>query len=210
MPLQASSMEQAIRYVALGDSYTVGTGVQHKDAWPAVLTKLLQKKGAHIELVGNLGHNGWTTQNLIDQELPLAKILEPDYITLLIGTNDWVQGVDAPTFRRHLSYILDEAAKILSNPKNIIVITTPDFSVTPTGKQFANGRDIAQGIADFNKIIMQEARARDLNVVDLYALSQQMGTDSTLLAGDGLHPSPKAHAQWADLISAAFSTLLHL
>ena len=197
-----------IRYVALGDSYTIGTGARLDQSWPVLSTIPLQQKGFTFQIVGNLGRNGWTTQNLIDYELPALKGLKPDFVSLLIGVNDWVQGVDAPTFQKHLEFILDELFKILPNRQRILIVTIPDFSVTPTGRQFSQGRDISKGINGFNKIIFQEAAARGLKTVDLYPLSQMMGQDLSLISSDGLHPSAKGYAQWAVLIEPAFESLL--
>jgi lysophospholipase L1-like esterase len=98
MPIQVFAGQRPVRYAALGDSYTIGTGAQPDESWPAVVTARLRAQGIPIELVGNLGHDGWTSQNLIDGELPLLQGLKPDYVTLLIGVNDWVQGVDAGIF----------------------------------------------------------------------------------------------------------------
>ena len=199
---QAMTAESAIRYVALGDSYTIGTGAEPQESWPSLVTERLQKKGMAIELVSNLGENGFTTQDLISDELPELKTLQPDFVTLLIGVNDWVQGVSAQTFRKHFAFILSDLLRILPDTKNILIITIPDFSVTPAGREFANGRDIAQGIAEFNKIIQEEAEAHRINVVDLYPLSQTIG--ASYVAADGLHPSAEGHVRWAQLIEPAF------
>ena len=198
----------SIRYVALGDSYTIGTGTQLEQSWPALSTSRLQKKGFYIELVGNLGRNGWTSQNLIDYELPQLKELKPSFVTLLIGTNDWVQGVDAQTFQKHMEYILRELLKIVPDSKHILIITIPDFSVTPVGKEFSHGRDIAQGIKEFNQIIIKEAQLHGIKTVDIYPLSQTIGQDPSFIAQDGLHPSAKGYAQWTDLIEPVFENLL--
>jgi lysophospholipase L1-like esterase len=194
----------SIRYVALGDSYTVGTGAQLDESWPVLIAKRLQKEGLSIELVGNLGRNGWTSQNLIDYELPQLRILKPNFVTILIGANDFVQGVNDQTYQKHITYILDELLKILSDSKHIIVITIPDFSVVPVGKEFSQGRDITRGIQSFNQIMIQEAQLRGIKTVDLYPLSQTMGKDSSLIAQDGLHPSAIEYAKWADLIKKSF------
>jgi acyl-CoA thioesterase-1 len=198
----------SIRYVALGDSYTIGTGARLDESWPVLTTIRLQQKGFPVQLVGNLGRNGWTSQNLIDFELPALKELKPDIVTVLIGVNDWVQGVDAKVFQGHLENIFDELLKIVPNPKHLLIVTIPDFSVTPEGKQFANGRNISEGIKAFNQIIFQEAQARGLTTVDVYPASQMMGQDASLIAQDGLHPSARGYAQWADLIEPAFERLL--
>ena len=198
----------AIRYVALGDSYTIGTGAELNESWPALSVMRLREKGFPVELAGNLGRNGWTTKDLIDHELPELRELRPDLVTLLIGVNDWVQGVDAATFQKHLEYILDELLKLVPDPRHILIITIPDFSVMPSGRQFSDGRDISQGIRGFDQIIVNEARARSLKTVDLYPLSESMGQDPSLIAQDGLHPSAKGYTLWAGLIEPGIEDLL--
>jgi len=200
--------ESVLRYVALGDSYTIGTGAHLVESWPVLCTIRMQEKGRPIQLVGNLGRNGWTSQNLIDFELPVLKQLKPDFVTLLIGVNDWVQGVDATTFQKHIEFIFDELLKILPGPKYILIVTVPDFSVMPVGRQFSQGRDIAKGINEFNQILIKEAQLRGLKTVDIYPLSQTLGQDPSLIAQDGLHPSAKGYARWSDLIEPAFDSLL--
>jgi lysophospholipase L1-like esterase len=197
-----------IRYVALGDSYTLGTGAQMDEAWPELVTARLNKKGVPIQLAGNLGHNGWTTQRLIDSELPQLKQLKPDVVTLLIGANDWVRGEDAKTFQENVEIIINELLKIVSKPKHILIVTIPDFSSTPAGKEFSNGRDITKGIKEFNQILSKEAHVHSLKVVDICPLSQKMGKDPSLRAGDDLHPSAKEYAKWADLIAPDLKSLL--
>jgi len=70
-----------IRYVAIGDSYTVATGIEEKDSWPSQLTRKLTSAGIEIDLVATLGQRGWTSQQVIEGKLPLLKDLKPDFIT---------------------------------------------------------------------------------------------------------------------------------
>jgi lysophospholipase L1-like esterase len=89
---------------------------------------------------------------------------------------------------------------VLPNKKRLLVVTIPDFGVTPTGPKYARGRNIHEGITQFNKIVTEEARKRGLEVVDIFPLSKKMGHDKSLVAKDGLHPSAKAYAEWERLI----------
>jgi lysophospholipase L1-like esterase len=121
--------------------------------------------------------------------------------------NDWVQGVDVETFRRHFIYLVDQMLAILRDKNQLLVVTIPDFGITPTGPRYARGRNISEGIASFNKIITEEATKRGLRVVDVFAISKQMGDDPSLVAADGLHPSAKEYAAWEKVI---FPTALDL
>ena len=194
------SQKDGLKYVALGDSYTCGTGAKPTEAWPVLLTKHLNEAGVSIELSANPAHNGWTTQNVIDHELPIIEQVKPDFVTLLIGVNDWVQGVDSNTYHKNLGFILDKVQSQLPNKKNLVLITIPDFGVTPTGAMYSSGRDIAKGIAEFNAIIEKEAAKRGLKCVDIYPETQKMKNNQDLIASDGLHPSAIEYGKWEAII----------
>ena len=162
----------------------------------------------NIELVSNPSVTGWTAKDAIDKELPKFVNAGPNFATLLIGVNDWVQGVDELSFRNRLSYLLDSMLAVLPNKKRLLVVTIPDFGVTPTGHKYSRGRNIHEGIMGFNKIVSEEARKRGLQVVDIFPTSKKMGTDQSLVAKDGLHPSAKAYADWEKIIFPAALELL--
>ncbi len=191
---------KGIRYVALGDSYTIGEGASSEQAWPSILTEHLKKDGIDIELIANPSVTGWTTQDVINNELRVYDASNPTFATLLIGVNDWVQGVPKETFRTNLIIILDRMQAKLPDKSNLVLVTIPDFSVSPRGMTYGNGQDIAQGIAEFNEVIKEEAQKRNLEVVDIYPLSQEQGSDPSMIAADGLHPSAKMYAEWEKLI----------
>jgi lysophospholipase L1-like esterase len=198
----------SIRYVAIGDSYSIGEGASPDESWPALLTRHLNEKGLRVDLVANPSVTGWTTQQAIDRELPVFLSAKPNFATLQIGVNDWVQGVDAETFRKHVVFLLDQMLGALQNKNRLLVVTIPDFGVTPTGLRYARGRNISEGIVGFNKIITDEAAKRGLRVVDVIQLSQKMRDDHSLVAGDGLHPSAKEYAEWEKIIFPAALELL--
>jgi lysophospholipase L1-like esterase len=197
-----------IRYVAIGDSYSIGEGASPNESWPAVLTRHLNEQGMPIDLVANPSVTGWTTQQAADEELPVFQKAKPNFATLQIGVNDWVQGVDEETFRKRFVFLLDEMLKVLPNNKRLLVVTIPDFGVTPTGSRYARGRDISAGISRFNQIVNEEAKKRGLPVVDVFPLSKKMSEDKTLIAKDGLHPSAKEYAEWERIIFPVAMELL--
>jgi lysophospholipase L1-like esterase len=193
-------MLKQVNYLPLGDSYTICTGAATTEAWPTLLTKHLNSSGILTNLLDNPARNGFSTQNLIDKELPLLKTLKPNFVTLLIGVNDWVREVPKTTFEKNLKNIMDEVQKQLPDKSKFILITIPDFGVTPQGKNYGNGRNISEGILEFNTLIISEAKKRNLQVVDIFELSKKMKDDASLVANDGLHPSAKEYAEWEKLI----------
>ncbi len=193
--------KKALRYIALGDSYTICTGTNTTaEQWPEILAGHLKGAGIPVETVNNPSRNGFSTQNLIDHELPLLKNGNYDFATLLIGVNDWVRDVDAKTYHKNLSYIIDEVQKALPGKSKLILITIPDFGVTPQGALYGGERDISKGITEFNDIIKTEAKKRGLVCVDIFPLSKGMLNHQDLVAADGLHPSAKEYALWETLI----------
>jgi lysophospholipase L1-like esterase len=200
--------EGVVKYIALGDSYTIGTGANENEAWPVLLTKHLKEAGIKTELVANPSKNGFSTQNLIDMELPVFDKSGATFVTLLIGVNDWVREVNATSYKKNLIFILDHIQKKLPNKNNILLITIPDFGVTPQGAYFSNDRDVSKGITEFNNIIKAEAKKRGLSVVDIFEISKQMKDNTELTAKDGLHPSAKEYAVWETLIFPEAKKLL--
>jgi lysophospholipase L1-like esterase len=197
-----------VRYVAVGDSYSIGEGAAPNESWPALLTWHLNDKGLRVELVANLSVTGWTTQQAIDRELPIFLKEKPNFGTLQIGVNDWVQGVDPKTFRKNFAFLVDQMLAVLGDENRLLIVTIPDFGVTPTGSKYARGRNISEGIASFNKIITEESKKRGLRVVDVFELSKKMGDDASLVAADGLHPSAKEYAEWEQVILPAAMELV--
>jgi len=205
---QPKNEQERIRYAVIGDSYSCGEGATPKESWPALLTQHLNTQGLPIDLVSNPSVTGWTTKDAIDRELPKFVNSNPNFATLLIGVNDWVQGVDETTFRNRFSYLVDQMLAVLPNKKRLLVVTIPDFGVTPTSHKYSRGRNIHEGILRFNQVVTEEARKRGLEVVDIFPLSKKMGQDKSLVAKDGLHPSAKAYAEWEKLIFPAALDLL--
>ncbi len=196
----AAAKGEPIRYAVIGDSYSNGEGATPGESWPSLLTRDLKAKGIEVELVSNPSITGWTSQQAIDRELPEFIKAKPNFGTLLIGVNDWVQGASEDKFRRNFVFLVDEMLKVLKEKNRLLIVTIPDFGVTPDGPRFGRGRDISQGLARFNEIIAEESRKRDLRVVDIFPLSKQAKNDQSLVGPDGLHPSAKQYAEWERII----------
>jgi lysophospholipase L1-like esterase len=189
-----------IRYAVIGDSYSIGEGASLNESWPAVLTQHLNAEGLRVDLVANPSRTGWTTQRAIDHELPVFVAAKPDFATLQIGVNDWVQGVDQETFRQRFIFLLDQMLAVLRDNNRLLIVTLPDFGVTPIGRRYSRGRDISEGLTRFNEIIAKESKKRGLRVVDVFEFSKKMGNDRSLVGADGLHPSAREYAEWEKII----------
>ena len=189
-----------LNYLPLGDSYTIGTGASEKDAWPSVLVDHLNQNNIKCHLLVNPARNGFSTLDLINVELPLVKELKPDFVTLLIGANDWVRGVTKKTYTDNLIYILEELQKEMPKNGKILLVTIPDFGVTPYGKNFLKNRNKDPSLSEFNAVIKEQGKLRKISVVDIFEISKKMGIDTSLVSSDGLHPSKKCYALWESII----------
>ncbi len=195
-----NTLSQGPTYLPLGDSYTICEGLTEKERWPNLLADQLEKEKLPVLLTENHSRTGFTTNDLIKKELPYLKTTKPDIVTLLIGVNDYVQGYDTAHFHKNLTYILNEIENAVKVKTNIILIAIPDYSVTPTGAYYTNGRDVSKDLKVWNSIIEKEATTRKLPFIDIFPLTQKMKDDETLICSDGLHPSAKEVALWALLI----------
>jgi acyl-CoA thioesterase I len=121
-----------LRYVALGDSYTIGTSVREPDRWPNQLAATLESR-ARLELVANLAVTGYTSADLIARELPQLEELHPQFASLLIGVNDVVRGVPLEKYRSNVRHILGELLALLASNRIVVVSTRATTSENSGG-----------------------------------------------------------------------------
>lgn len=189
---------QTIRYLALGDSYTIGESVAENERWPNQLASLLQANDVSTE-VTIIARTGWTTDELW-QGMQAREIDPPyDLVSLLIGVNNQYRGLDIAEYREEFIFLLNKAIEYAGgDAKRVIVLSIPDWGVTP----FAQSRDskkIATEINLFNSVNREESEKAGVYYVDITPGSRAAVTDSALIAADGLHPSGKMYAEWAEL-----------
>ena len=99
-----------------------------------------------------------------------------------------MQGVPEAKYRERIVEILATLRGIL--PANrILVVTTPDYTVTPAGADYGDPATMRAGIRRVNAIATEEARRLGVAVVDIFDISAGAATDRGLVARDGLHPS---------------------
>lgn len=199
--------QRVLRYVALGDSYTIGTSVNEPERWPDQVVGALATFPIGLDLVANLAVNGFTSADVIAVELPRLADLKPDFVTLLIGVNDVVQGVPEAEYRAHVAQILATLRGLL--PANrILVVTTPDYTVTPAGADYGDPASKRAGIKQVNAIATEEARRVGIAVVDIFDISAGAAADTGLVARDGLHPSGRQYGLWVERIAPVVRSLI--
>lgn len=193
-----------MRFVALGDSYTIGTSVEVAERWPNQLADRI----GDVDLVDNLGVNGYTSADLLTEELPLLDRLQPELVSVLIGVNDVVQGVSDTQYAGNLAVILEELLTRLP-PRRILGIATPDYTVTPMGAEFGDPGQRSDAIVRVNAIMREACEQREIRFVpEVFEISGAARDDPALVAGDGLHPSGAQYRLWVDAIAPAVEELL--
>jgi lysophospholipase L1-like esterase len=202
-------LSPAVRYVALGDSYTIGTATRSPDErWPNQLVRRLAAAGFEVDLVANLGVNGFTSMDVIRSELPRLAELDPGLLTLLVGVNDVVQGVPIETYTANAATILDQSLGLVP-PARIVTVSTPDYTVTPQGAAYGDPARQSAAICQVNEILARLSEDRGIRHVDIHDLSLRAASDSGLVADDGLHPSGRQYELWVERIGPAVEQLLH-
>jgi lysophospholipase L1-like esterase len=201
-------LSPAVRYVALGDSYTIGTATRSPDErWPNQLVRRLAAAGFEVDLVANLGVNGFTSMDVIRSELPRLAELDPGLLTLLVGVNDVVQGVPIETYTANAATILDQSLGLVP-PARIVTVSTPDYTVTPQGAAYGDPARQSAAIRQVNEILARLSEDRGIRHVDIHDLSLRAASDSGLVADDGLHPSGRQYERWVERIGPAVEQLL--
>jgi lysophospholipase L1-like esterase len=179
-----------------------------ESSFPHQVYERLKSEGLDMEKPVIIAKTGWTTDELqvaIDQETLIPPY---DLVTLLIGVNNQYRGRDIDNYNIEFKELLQQAIALAGGePGNVIVISIPDWGVTP----FAVDREretIGKEIDEFNRINYARAQEKGVHYVDVTGISRTAATDSTLIAADGLHPSAKMYALWTEKIVPKAKALL--
>lgn len=179
------------RYLALGDSYTIGEAVAADARWPVRLATALGIAPPTL-----LATTGWTTDELA-RAMDAARFAPPyDLVSLLIGVNNQYRGYPLDGYRAEFRALLARAVALAGHrTARVLVLSIPDWGVTRFAA--ASGRDtahIAAEIDAFNAAAQAETLAAGAHWVDITDLSRAA---ADAVAADGLHPSAAQYAQWA-------------
>lgn len=195
--------------LSLGDSYTIGEGVKPEERWPVQLAQAMRTMGLEVRDPQIIARTGWTTDELKSGIQESKVEARYDWVTVLIGVNNQYRGKSAEGYRSELRemlrYAIDQAG---SNPKRVIVLSIPDWGVTPFAKE--KKRDpatIAAELDAYNRVKREECELVGVHFVDITDISREAGLDDSnlpedrrLLATDGLHPSGLMYKRWVERV----------
>jgi|SRR5690554_2711224 len=190
-----------LRYLALGDSYTIGEAVAADGRWPCQLARALRAEGIALGDPETIAATGWTTDELdaaIDAAGPLGMY---DFASLLIGVNNQYRGRGAVEYAREFTALLERGiAFAAGRADRVLVLSIPDWGVTPFAA--GSGRDIdtiSRELDGYNAAAHEACDARGVAFVDITPASRARGAEPAMLAEDGLHPSALMYTEWTRL-----------
>lgn len=192
----------SLKYLALGDSYTIGEALHVEDSWPMQWAHALRANGSNIAETGIIAKTGWTTDELseaLDEAESSSTIAPPyDLVSLSIGVNNQYRGRSPDNYREEFSALLKRAIGYAGKKTSrIFVLSIPDWGITEFGKK--SGRDaiqIARELDIYNQINCEVSKQAGVHWVDISTVTREVGAEAKYYAEDGLHPSRALYALW--------------
>lgn len=201
--LADSITSNAISFLALGDSYTIGEAVEERDRWPNQLAIALSERGLPVAKPVIIATTGWRTDEL-NNAIDIANLKpEFDLVSLLIGVNNQYQGRSSKQYEEEFEMLLRKAIHLAqNNSQQVFVLSIPDYGFTPFGKEKKD--TISKQIDEFNSINKRITDSYRIDYFNITDISRKGLEDPTLVASDGLHPSGKMYSLWVERILSGF------
>jgi lysophospholipase L1-like esterase len=194
-----SAQAQSLKFLALGDSYTIGESVQEDERWPELLAAALRKNGKSVEKPKIIATTGWRTDQL--KKAIIEADLKPTYglVSLLIGVNNQYQGKSAESYAPEFEELLTMAIKLAGGKKeNVFVVSIPDYGFTPFGKP--KQEQISKALDEFNAINKRLTEKAGVQYFYITDISRKGFEQPDLVADDKLHPSGEQYKLWVELM----------
>jgi acyl-CoA thioesterase-1 len=177
-----SDATQAPRIVVLGDSLTAGLGLPQRDAYPAVLQRMLQDHGYPFEVV-NAGVSGDTSADGL-RRLDWALAGDVQVLVLALGANDGLRGLPPAQMKENLQWIITRARQ-----RGIAVLLAGMEAPPNYGERYTD---------DFRAVFTDLAKTNHLALVPF--LLAGVAAVPSLNQADGMHPTARGAVMIADTL----------
>lgn len=193
---------QEIKYLALGDSYTIGESVAENERWPEQLAEVMRSKGKKVEKPRIIAVTGWRTDQLKKAMEDAHLQNEYGLVSLLIGVNNQYQKRTAESYAPEFEELLSMAVTLAGGKKeNVFVVSIPDYGYTPFGKP--RQPEITEAIDRFNRVNQTITEKQGIKYISITDLTRQGLEKPEYVAPDNLHPSGKMYTLWTARIAKA-------
>jgi lysophospholipase L1-like esterase len=189
-----------LRYLALGDSYTIGQSVCNTCRFPEQLKDSIKKRlnSNDAIAINVIAQTGWTTTNLKSAIASQNPSSNYDLVTLLIGVNNQYQNKPFSLYEQEFPELVAIAIeKAQGKKENVIVVSIPDYAFTP----FGNGNTtISTQIDTYNAFAQNYCATNNITFVNITDITRLGLAQPNLVATDGLHPSELAYSKFVERI----------
>lgn len=202
------STDNKLSYLALGDSYTIGTAIKSDDAFPyqlqdSLVTSIADVGSIEVKIIAR---NAWRTDDL-QRAIKRDSLTEGyDLVSLLIGVNNQYQGLPIVDFERDFNSLLDTCEKYAASKSQIFVLSIPNYGFTPFGN--SNKEQITIDLELFNGRIKDICQLRGITWYNITDISLEAEKRPDYVAKDELHPSAIQYAAWVKRILPGVSRQL--
>lgn len=194
-----NSNQTQFSLLALGDSYTIGEGVNEDQIWPNQFIKVAYENGVDFSSPRIIAETGWKSYDLINAIESSNFEKKYDYVSLLIGVNNQFNSRPVNEFENDLDKLLIKINNLKKKSGSVLIISIPDWGSSPYGVGF-DRNEISNEINTFNNSLKSFANTNGLNYVDVTEISRRAINEPNLIAIDNLHPSGIMYLEWAKKI----------
>ena len=193
------SNESPLSLLALGDSYTIGEGVNEEERWPNQFVQVAYENGIDFLTPRIIAMTGWKTYDLINEIESSNFEKKYDYVSLLIGVNNQFNSRSISEFEDDLDKLLTKINNLKKKDGSVLIISIPDWGSSPFGENMDRNQ-ISTEINSFNNSLKSFANINGLKYVDVTEISRRAINEPNLITSDNLHPSGLMYLEWAKKI----------
>jgi len=205
-PIEVS---KPIKYLALGDSYTIGQSVPVDENYPNQLYARFLADDIPIETPTIIARTGWSTGQLQQAINQASLTTDYDLVSLLIGVNNQFRGLSKTAYATEFEALLQRAIAFAKDDKvKVFILSIPDYAYTPFGQNNSNSSRISSEIDEFNAINKTITESYGIAYFDITPISRRGNEETELVATDKLHPSGEQYRQWVEAIYSEVKALV--